>query len=277
MSGSEILDLDTPLGRKAAHSRTYRPEHLCPIPRKMGRESLGLSGPEPPFFGVDIWNVYELSWLEPGGKPVAVMAELRVPVDSPCLIESKSLKLYLNSLNMTRFKDGEAVRETMEADLSRAADSPVEARLIPPGLFSSRALAEPQGTCLDDQEITGFDYQVRPDHLKTNGQTVEELVFSRLLRTCCPVTGQPDWATVEIGYQGPGIDHPGLLRYLVSFREHTGFHEACVERIFMDLIERCSPGRLTVTARFTRRGGIDINPVRSSQEVKVANRRDPRQ
>ena len=267
-----------PLGKPARHSRTYHPGHLCPVPRAEGRAAEGLNAERfSKCFGEDLWNLYELAWLDDSGKPDIAMAELRVSMQSPNLIESKSLKLYLNSLNMTVFSDATAVHNTLVQDLSTAAGAPVEVRLIPPDRFGSTVLKEPTGVCIDDQIIAAPEADLNPAALNIGGMNIRETLFTRLFRSVCPVTGQPDFATISITYQGRRLDPASLLRYLVSFREHAGFHEACVERIFCDILDRCGPEDLTVSARFTRRGGIDINPWRATVDTAMPNQRDTRQ
>lgn len=265
------------LGRQVDHSRTYDPGQLCPIPRSLGREAGGI-GSTPPFsHGVDIWNMYELSWLEESGRPRVAMAEFSVPWDSPCLIESKSLKLYCNSFNMTPVRDVPTLRETMSRDLSLAAGAPVDVRVVLPEMFHAQTLSEPAGTCIDGEEADAFVYEPDAALLAAVPDTARETLFTRLFRSRCPVTGQPDWATVRVTYAGPRIRRDALLRYLVSYREHQGFHEACVEKIHADISLRCGSTELEVCARFTRRGGLDINPVRSTHPSPWSNPRDPRQ
>ena len=267
----------TVLGRQVDYSLSYDPNQLFPIPRELGRTAAGITIPASFAYGEDVWNIYELSWLSNSGKPVVAMAEVRVPWNSTFLIESKSLKLYCNSFNMTRFASARVVRETMARDLSDAAGGQVEVTLIPPNQFAETVINEPGGTCLDTLEIEDFTYDVDAAFLQADTKTVRETLFTRLFRSRCPVTGQPDWATVGISYTGPRISHEGLLRYLVSYREHQGFHEACVETIHADISRLCRPDDLQVSARFTRRGGIDINPVRSTRPGPWGNVRDPRQ
>lgn len=266
---------EIPLGRQVSYTFRYDPGQLCPIPRQAGSEVAGIGGSS--CYGEDIWNIYELSWLAMSGRPEVAMAELRVPAHSPFLIESKSLKLYCNSFNMTSFTDCAEVEETMIRDLSKTAGAAVTVTLLPADHFGCSTLAEPEGICLDEQEPGTFTYDLDPSLLSTTPGTVRQTFFSRLFRSCCPVTGQPDWATVTISYQGQQIARDGLLRYLVSYRQHAGFHEACVEKIFSDIMERCRPAELLVSARFTRRGGVDINPVRSTRPGPWPNIRDPRQ
>lgn len=265
-----------PLGRHVCHSKTYDPSHLFPVPRKEARKALGLDE-SLPFSGTDIWNAFELSWLDSRGKPCIAAGEFSFPFNSENIVESKSMKLYLNSFNLTRFESPEKVRKTIDQDLSRAAGSRVGVRLLMPDEFSSMQIFEPPGTSLDSMELDIDTYLLEPAHLITRSPRVEERLYSNLLRTNCPVTGQPDWATLMIDYSGRKIDHEGLLRYIISFRQHTGFHENCVERIFMDLLTICCPERLTVNARFTRRGGLDINPFRSTEEKNIPNLRLARQ
>ena len=265
------------LGKTVDYADHYDASRLFPIPRSAKRGELGIEAPLP-FAGVDIWNAWELSWLDPRGKPNVAIAEIRVPADSPCIIESKSFKLYLNGFNQERMDSREALRERIEADLSQAAGAPVVARLKSLDAAAAEPMAEPAGHCIDDIDVDIDCYgPPRSDFLSASGEMVDEQLVSRLLKSNCPVTGQPDWATVQIGYRGPRIDRVGLLRYLVSFRRHDDFHEQCVERIFVDLMRRCVPARLTVQARYTRRGGLDINPWRSSVAGAPANVRGARQ
>ena len=249
-----------PLGREVAYPRHYDPGLLFPIPRAAGRSEIGIGGDTLPFIGRDRWHAYELSWLDPRGKPVAATATITVPAGSPNLVESKSLKLYLNSLNHSRFDSADAVRARIAADLSEAAGAAVAVRFGLPPIDN----ADNDALSIDalDIDITRYG---PPDAalLQADAGTIaDERLHSALLKSNCPVTGQPDWAGVTIAYRGPRIDHAGLLRYLVSFRDHAGFHEQCVERIFVDLLARCRPDALSVEARYTRRGGLDINPWR---------------
>jgi len=267
-----------PLGRQVDPSLTYDPTQLFCVPRKDARKNLGITG-DLPFYGVDIWNAYELSWLDKKGKPCVAAGEIVFPCTGKNIIESKSLKLYLNSLNFTRFQSSEKVKQTLIRDLSRAAGGDVAMTLFMPDLFDRQDIKVPRGTCLDNMDVHDEieSYHYDPSCLKTGSGMVEERLFSHLLRTNCPVTGQPDWATVMIHYRGNAMDHLGLLLYLISLRQHQGFHENCVELIFMDVWNRCAPEFLSVQARFTRRGGIDINPCRSSSETAFSNIRLARQ
>ncbi|MDQ2075256.1 NADPH-dependent 7-cyano-7-deazaguanine reductase QueF [Marinimicrobium sp. ABcell2] len=254
-----------PLGRATEYVSVYSPELLYPINRSESRETLGLGGGDMPFFGVDIWTGYEVSWLDDSGKPQVALAEFRVPCDSEFIVESKSFKLYLNSFNQTRFAKSEQVSERMVEDLSRAAGATVAVTLQPLAQLNATVLGQPGGECLDALPLTVEHYHPEPGLLAVdNNREVKETLYSDLLKTNCPVTGQPDWASVQIHYQGRAINRTGLLAYIISFREHQDFHEHCVERMFVDLMARCQPQHLSVFARYTRRGGLDINPFRST-------------
>ena len=254
------MDLDSlPLGRQVDYPRHYDATLLHPIPRALGRRVLGLGGALP-FTGFDRWYGYELSWLDPRGKPVVATLTLEVPATTPNLVESKSLKLYLNSLNATRFDGADAVRARIATDLSQAAGGEVAVHFGVPSADDGDDAA-----CIDGLDIAIDDYgPPNAAHLRADGDPVEETLCSRLLKSNCPVTGQPDWASVRIAYRGPRLDRAGLLRYLVSFRDHCEFHEQCVERIFADVLAQCRPQALSVEARYTRRGGLDINPWRAT-------------
>lgn len=254
----------SPLGQPVAYATRRDPGLLFPVPRAESRAAIGVPAALP-FTGVDVWNAYELSWLDARGKPEVAIATLTVPADSPTLIESKSLKLYLNSLASERFADMAALAATIAADLSAAAGAAVAVTTTPRAGFAGLALAELAGACIDDLAIAIDHYgPPQPAFLGATGDAGEETLVSHLLKSNCPVTGQPDWASVQIRYRGPRLDRAGLLRYLVSYREHAGFHEQCVERIFIDLMRRCAPQALSVYARYTRRGGLDINPWRAT-------------
>lgn len=267
------------LGKTVDYADHYDASRLFPIPRAAKRSELGIDAPLP-FVGVDIWNAWELSWLDPRGKPNVAIAEIRVPADSPCIIESKSFKLYLNGFNQERLADSSALRARLETDLSAASGAAVDVRITSLDEAAGAPMTEPPGFCIDDIEL-GADIDCygppQPEFLLAGDEVVDELLVSRLLKSNCPVTGQPDWASVQISYRGPRIDREGLLRYLISFRRHDDFHEQCVERIFIDLTRRCAPERLTVQARYTRRGGLDINPWRSTRSGEPGNVRGVRQ
>ena len=268
-----------PLGKPTTYKSEYDPALLCPIPRRLKRDELGLSD-DLPFRGVDIWNAYELSWLTPKGKPVVAMGEFRIPCESPNLVESKSIKLYLNSFNQTRFDDFEAVRALISQDLGGAAGAPVDVRLMAAAEFAAEKFATLPGKCIDDLEIGVDNYSLDADLLDGSADTgslVDETLHSHLLKSNCLVTSQPDWGSVLIHYQGAKINQEALLRYLISFRQHDEFHEQCVERIYNDLMRFCQPEKLTVYARYTRRGGLNINPYRSNFEFDVENLRLARQ
>ena len=269
---------DSSLGREVAYPAAYDPSLLFAIPRAGARAELGLDAETPPpFTGHDRWHAYELGWLDGRGKPQVATATLHVPADSPNLVESKSLKLYLNSLNGARFDDAEALRARITADLSASAGAPVAMAFGLPPMVDSGAES---GGSLDGIDA-GFNAWGPPDATCLHadpGQVVEEYLHSDLLKSNCPVTGQPDWASVHLRYRGPRIDRTGLLRYLVGFREHAAFHEQCVERIFLDVLRRCGAHALSVEARYTRRGGLDINPWRATPGSPAPTPlRDPRQ
>ena len=274
MSDSSALPVtpaQSPLGKTASYIDQYDPALLFPLPRATKRQELGL-GAQLPFFGADAWTAFELSWLNLRGKPQLALAHITVPCETPNIIESKSFKLYLNSFNNTRFADAADVLARLRADLSEAAwrgaarPATVGVRLLGPELFDREPVCELDGLSLDRLDIACERYSPAPDLLRTTqGEPpVNETLVSNLLKSNCLVTGQPDWGSVQIRYSGDAIDQEGLLQYLVSFRNHNEFHEQCVERIFMDIWQRCKPTRLTVYARYTRRGGLDINPFRTS-------------
>lgn len=255
----------SPLGKATEYQSHYAPELLFPIPRQLKRSEIGVIDTALPFVGEDLWNAYELSWLNTKGKPVVAVGTFRVPADSPNLIESKSFKLYLNSFNQSAFESTEAVAQTMQRDLSAAAGSNVAVALKPLSCAPTATIGLPAGILIDDLDIACDRYQPAPDLLNAlPGEMIEETLYSHLLKSNCLVTGQPDWAMVVIRYRGRPIDRAGLLRYIVSFRNHNEFHEQCVERIFSDLQAHCHPEALAVHARYTRRGGLDINPFRST-------------
>ncbi|RZA22386.1 MAG: NADPH-dependent 7-cyano-7-deazaguanine reductase QueF [Lysobacteraceae bacterium] len=253
----------SPLGREVAYPQRFDAGLLYPIPRSLGRDAIGLAAGPLPFTGTDRWHAYELSWLDARGKPQAATATFEVPADSPNLVESKSFKLYLNSCNGARFADAETLRAQVEADLGAAAGAKVSMAFGLPPMHAD------EGDSIDALDIA-IDRYGPPDAsllAADEAGIVEETLRSALLKSNCPVTGQPDWADVAIAYRGPRIDRAGLLRYLVSFRDHAEFHEQCVERIFIDLMARCRPQRLSVQARYTRRGGLDINPWRATPDT----------
>lgn len=275
---SELLK-ELKLGQSTAYISTYTPSLLQPVPRVLNRDDLAL-GPRLPFQGEDIWTLYELSWLNNRGKPMVAIGEVRVPASSRNLIESKSFKLYLNSLNQTAFSDLAAVRDTLIRDLSACAEGQVAVTLTPLQR-APHQIARLPGECIDDLDIAIDSYLFDPawlqDSVEPDGPIIEETLHSHLLKSNCLVTSQPDWGSLVVHYRGRRIDHERLLRYLVSFRQHNEFHEQCVERIFVDLQRHCHPEQLTVYARYTRRGGLDINPFRSDWESAPDNLRLIRQ
>ncbi len=265
------------LGKASAYADEYDASPLFPIARAGKREEIDVSA-QAPFFGADMWTAYELSWLNLRGKPQVALAQVVVPCETPNIIESKSFKLYLNSFNNSRFADASAVLALLRRDLSEAAwrgavlpataSAPpsIGVKLLLPDMFDREPLQELDGLSLDRLDIECTRYTPAPDLLSANADeaSVTEVLTSHLLKSNCLVTGQPDWGSVQISYTGPQIDQEGLLQYLVSFRNHNEFHEQCVERIFMDIWRRCKPAKLAVYARYTRRGGLDINPFRTS-------------
>jgi len=256
-----------PLGRQTDYVSVYSPQLLFPIARIDSRRSLGI-GADLPFYGQDVWTGYELSWLNAKGKPQVAVAEFKIPCTSEFIVESKSFKLYLNSFNQTQFDSAEAVQAILVKDLSAAAGASVSVDLwlaSGQGITPLADIGEFEGDCLDDLDVSIDCYHPQPELLQLVGdELVERRCYSNLLKTNCPVTGQPDWASVFISYRGRAIAPESLLRYLISFREHQDFHEHCVERIYCDIRARCAPETLTVYARYTRRGGLDINPFRTS-------------
>lgn len=262
-----------PLGRETDYPHKYAPEVLCPISRDETRARLGLAD-KLPFAGVDIWNAWELTWLGTGDLPKVATAEIYVPADSPNIVESKSLKLYLNSFAMSSFASRADVAETIARDLTHCTGAPVRVSVLSVSGSEARQTARLAGASLDDLHVTCSDWEVNADLLLADRSSfVTEDLHTHLLRSLCPVTAQPDIGSLQISYRGPRIDHAGLLRYIVSFREHNDFHEACVERMFVDLLARCGCEELSLHARYQRRGGIDINPMRSNSGEAPLNLR----
>ena len=266
---------DSLLGKATPYADQYDASLLYPISRAPKRQEIGLNidaGATLPFMGADLWTAYELSWLNARGKPQVALAQITVPCETPNIIESKSFKLYLNSFNNTRFGDADEVLARLRADLGEAVwrgsdrSGSVGVQLIAPEQFDRQPIHELDGVNLDRLDIECTQYTPAPELLSAalDEQPVSEVLTSGLLKSNCLVTGQPDWASVQISYSGPQIDQAGLLQYIVSFRNHNEFHEQCVERIYMDIWQRCKPAKLAVYARYTRRGGLDINPWRTS-------------
>jgi len=267
-----VTDAKLPLGQETAYPDRYEAGVLFPIAR--GESRGALSDGALPFSGVDIWNAWELTWLGTGGLPSVATAEIRIPAASPNLIESKSLKLYLNSFSMSRFDSAASVAETIAADLSACLGAAVEVRVELITDIDTTQACSFSGTCLDTLAVTCKQWEVEPTLLKSDPETiVSEELYTHLLRSLCPVTSQPDMGSIAFHYQGPKIDAESLLQYVVSFRQHNDFHEACVERMFVDILKQCQPDKLSVYARYQRRGGIDINPFRSNFEDTPPNLR----
>ena len=267
------------LGKSSSYVDQYDAALLFPIARADKRAELGILDKQP-FFGADMWTAYELSWLNLRGKPQVALAQITVPCESPCIVESKSVKLYLNSFNNTRFEDAREVRERIRADISAATGAGIGVKTIGPELFDREPVHEMDGLNLDRLDIECLHFTPAPELLfaEFDDAPVTETLTSNLLKSNCLVTGQPDWGSVQIAYSGPQINQEGLLQYLVSFRNHNEFHEQCVERIFMDVWTRCKPIKLSVYARYTRRGGLDINPYRCSYPAQLPlNVRNARQ
>lgn len=273
---SDSLLANAPLGHEVSYPRAYNPALLFPIDRSPNREKLLIPHA---WCGADIWNAYEISWLDPKGKPLAGMARFTFSPDSPRLIESKSFKLYLNSFNEERFKDLEHVKARMTHDLAQAAGAPVIVA-IDIDIGRGSLICQPMdGICIDgaDIEITAHQPSASLLRCTPDAPLVTEMLMSDLLKSNCPVTSQPDWGSVQVRYTGPQIDRGALLEYIVSMRRHNAFHEHCVEQIYCDVWHACQPQSLLVYARYTRRGGLDINPWRSSQPAEVSQVRTPRQ
>lgn len=278
LSGKKNVFQAAPLGKRSTYIAEYTPELLFSIPRQRKRDEINVPMALP-FFGFDTWNAYEVSWLNNKGKPQVAILRFDISCFSRNIIESKSFKLYLNSFNNTRFASAAEVKKIIAADVSAAVDGEVQVSLYNLDQLSGIPLENYLGECIDDYEVTCDIYSITPSLLSSNSQhTISETLFSHLLKSNCLVTNQPDWGSLMISYTGAEIAKEGLLQYIVSFRNHNDFHEQCVERIFMDIMRHCQPSQLTVEARYTRRGGLDINPVRSTDKIGPAkNRRMVRQ
>lgn len=263
---------ESELGRQSECDLSYNPQRLYPIPREPKRQEINLNPAEVTFYGFDCWNHYEVSWLNPKGKPIVAMAVISYDCHSPCIIESKSLKLYFNSLNNSTFANTRAVEQIIAEDLSCRIGADVCVRItLLSDLKEQTIKTSFDGICLDTLDVDCSIYQVQAGFLQTSAGMVTEVLFSDLLKSNCLVTNQPDWGSVQISYRGNQINHEGLLKYLVSFRNHNEFHEQCIERIFIDILNRCKPESLTVYGRYTRRGGLDINPYRSTEVCAAGN------
>ncbi|WP_032092719.1 NADPH-dependent 7-cyano-7-deazaguanine reductase QueF [Necropsobacter rosorum] len=267
------------LGRQTEYAADYDRTLLQSVPRSLNRDGLGITARQPFTLGADLWTAYEISWLNPKGLPQVAIAEVDIDFRSQNLIESKSFKLYLNSFNQSKFPDITAVEQIIRQDLARCADGEVNVRLNTLADYTDKPIAALYGDCIDQQDIEITDYAFNPELLSgCRGEVItEETLVSHLLKSNCLITRQPDWGSVQIHYLGAKIDREKLLRYLVSFRQHNEFHEQCVERIFCDLMRFAQPQKLSVYARYTRRGGLDINPFRSNFEPVPANCRLARQ
>ncbi len=269
------MNNDIQLGKEQAYPQEYDPNLLVSIPRAENRQHY-LNENSPQFVGEDIWTAYEVSWLDAKGKPIVRIAEFSFSAASDCIVESKSFKYYLNSFNQSRFESEEQVVARLQEDLSKASGAPVSISLGSLNqAFQSEALS---GVCVDDLPVEITNYTPSKTLLLQDEPfVVDDELYSHLLKSNCPVTGQPDWATVWIRYSGKRIFPESFLRYIVAYRNHQDFHESCVEKIYADIWEQCSPAALTVYARYTRRGGLDINPLRSNVECDVPFRRLLRQ
>ncbi|MBT9463375.1 NADPH-dependent 7-cyano-7-deazaguanine reductase QueF [Hydrogenophaga sp.] len=273
------------LGQTSAYVDQYDAGLLFPLPRETKRREIGITG-SVPFLGADLWTAFELSWLNPRGKPQVALAHITVPCESTHIVESKSFKLYLNSFNNSTFASADAVRDRIRADVSATVwhggplQSSAGVKLLLPEQLEREKVQELEGLSVDRLDVECTRYQPAPELLTAafDEKPVDEILVSHLLKSNCLVTGQPDWGSVQITYSGPQIDQAGLLQYIVSFRNHNEFHEQCVERIYMDILARCKPTKLAVYARYTRRGGLDINPWRTSHpQSPPANVRTARQ
>ncbi|MCP4271557.1 MAG: NADPH-dependent 7-cyano-7-deazaguanine reductase QueF [Gammaproteobacteria bacterium] len=273
-SMSEIL-----LGQDVSYESVYNPGLLAAVSRQQTRKAINIKQSQP-FKGVDIWNAWELSWLNPRGKPQVACAMFSYSSESPHLVESKSLKLYLNSFNQSQFSTNKEVANLIEADLEKTVQSKVNVEIYSPR-DNWPGLSKTEGICLDEMDIAIAEYQLTPDLLSgstdQDAEVLSERLHSHLFKSNCMVTGQPDWATIFIEYKGKPIQHEALLKYLISFRSHQAFHEPCVERVFSDLMQYCKPEELSVYCRYTRRGGLDINPFRSTTDQSPENIREWRQ
>lgn len=270
---TQVQPENSELGKKSAYDSIYNPDKLFPISRKKNRAALGVHAENLPFFGFDIWNHYEVSWLNEKGKPVAALAEIIIACDSENLIESKSMKLYFNSFNNSKFKDVQTVEAVIRKDLTeRLINASISLKITPMSSVQNETLwSAMDGISLDDLDIECSQYNNDPSYLITENQEIAETVTSNLLKSNCLVTNQPDWCSLQIKYRGNKINHEGLLRYIVSFRNDNEFTEHCVEKIFTQIMHYCQPKELTVYGRSTRRGGIDINAIRSTEKILASS------
>lgn len=272
----------SPLGKQVSYPKQYDPSLLYPISRSINRNQLNLEATTLPFFGVDIWDASELCYRNPKGKPIVALGQFVIPCESEKLVESKSLKLYLNSYANMRFADEDSFLAQIKQDLSRACghDVTITLRSLSHHSLQETVILQPPGYhCLDNLDVAIEDSNnVNPNVLQTAGsQKVSEKLCSHIFKSNCPVTTQPDWASIFIEYTGIPIDHAGLLRYIVSYHDHTEFHEHCVERMFMDIMRACQPEKLYIYAQYTRRGGLCITPIRSNYPTTFTHQRGIRQ
>jgi len=269
------------LGKTTQYCSNYNATLLQAVPRSLNRDALNLTGSSLPFLGEDLWYGYELSWLNEKGKPLVAVAEFRFPCTSTNIVESKSFKLYLNSFNQSKFKSIEQVEKILQKDLSTTSGSQAQVKLFPVDKCPALNITHDTAICIDQLDIEIINYsldaKLLEDNKNSNNEIVEESLVSHLLKSNCLITNQPDWASIYINYKGRKIDHEKLLRYLISFRQHNEFHEQCVERIFCDLQKYADLEQLTIFARYTRRGGLDINPYRSTFSKRAPNSRTLRQ
>jgi len=263
-----IIARKSALGKKSLYISNYDSSLLYAISRREKREELGINPINLPFFGVDSWNHYEVSWLNNKGKPCVGIAHIIYDCSSPKIIESKSFKLYFNSFNNTKFESASALEKIIKQDVEKYIEAPVFIEIHP---LNSSKLPLMQNTFsgenIDSLDIECSTYDLEPSFLTTSNEVITETLCSDLLKSNCLITYQPDWGSIQIRYSGNKINREGLLKYLVSFRNHNEFHEQCIERIFMDILRNCKPSKLTVYARYTRRGGLDINPYRSTEKT----------
>ena len=267
------------LGQQTQYAEKYDCTLLQPVPRHLNRDTLGITQTQPFSIGADIWTAYEISWLNLKGVPQVAIADVQIDFRSENLIESKSFKLYLNSFNQTKFADAAEVQDILQQDLQDCAKGEVKVQLNSLADYTAKPIVALSGECIDELDIEIQDYAFNAELLKncTGDNMVEEMLVSHLLKSNCLITQQPDWGSLQIHYVGKQINHEQLLRYIISFRQHNEFHEQCVERIFCDLMQYAKPEKLTVYARYTRRGGLDINPYRSNFEALPQNLRLARQ
>jgi len=272
------LNTNSPLGKTTQYISQYNKSLLFPMPRKIKRDEIGISGNTLPFYGKDIWNAYEISWLNKNNRPCVAIGVFTFDCTSNNIIESKSLKLYLNSFNNTQFDSLAEVEKLIKDDLSEATNSKIEVELQELSDINSHIIQKMPGLNIDHLDVACDEFAPNKNLLLTNSDSIHETLNSNLLKSNCLVTSQPDWGSIVIEYKGKKINNESLLKYIISYRNHNEFHEQCVERIFIDIMEACKPNELTIYARYTRRGGIDINPFRTNvKDKKVINLRLVRQ